>query len=89
MQLSTEKKQEIISQFKTSDSDTGSPQVQIALLTARILQLAEHLKVHKKDKHSRRGLLGLVGKRSRLFTYLANKEGAEAVTKLKIDLKLK
>ena len=58
--------------FGLSDTDTGSPEVQIALLTARITHLTEHLKVHKKDHHSRRGLLMLVGRRRRLLDYLAD-----------------
>lgn len=70
MALSTEKKSEIIEQFKTSESDTGSPQVQIAMLTDRIKTLTEHLKQHKHDHHSRRGLLLLVGRRRRLLGYL-------------------
>ena len=59
--LATEKKQEIINSFKKHDSDTGSPEVQIAILTERITYLTEHFKIHKKDHHSRRGLLKLVG----------------------------
>jgi small subunit ribosomal protein S15 len=59
-----------IEKFRTHESDTGSPEVQIALLTERIVHLTEHLKVHKKDHHSRRGLLMLVGKRRRLLNYL-------------------
>lgn len=70
MVLSTEKKKELIEQYKTHDSDTGSPEVQIGLLTHRIQYLTEHLKVHKKDHHSRRGLLMLVGRRRRLLNYV-------------------
>jgi small subunit ribosomal protein S15 len=88
MSLKVQKKQEIIGKFRTSDSDTGSPQVQIALLTARINELADHLKSHKKDNHSRRGLLGMVGKRRKLLKYLEEKEGAKAVSKLKKDLEI-
>lgn len=66
----TNPKQEIIESFKTHDSDTGSPEVQIALLSARIVHLTEHFKTHKKDHHSRRGLLKLVSKRRRLLDYL-------------------
>lgn len=88
MVLSKEEKNKVIEQFRTSDTDTGSPQVQIAILTHRITILSEHLKNHKKDKHSRRGLLGMVGKRARLFSYLEKKEGADAVKKLKKALKL-
>ncbi len=72
--LVTEKKQEIINTFKKHDSDTGSPEVQIAILTARITYLTEHFKIHKKDHHSRRGLLKLVGQRRRLLDYLKGKE---------------
>ncbi|MEI6209912.1 MAG: 30S ribosomal protein S15 [Desulfuromonadales bacterium] len=72
--LATEKKQEIINTFKKHDSDTGSPEVQIAILTERITYLTEHFKTHKKDHHSRRGLLKLVGQRRRLLDYLKGKE---------------
>ena len=74
MALVKDKKTEIMGEFKQHDSDTGSPEVQIALLTARINQLTEHLKEHKKDHHSRRGLLMMVGQRRRLLNYLSNKE---------------
>ena len=74
MVFSTEKKQEIIEKFKLHDGDTGSPEVQIALLTERITYLTEHVKVHKKDHHSRRGLLILVGRRRRLLNYVKNKD---------------
>jgi small subunit ribosomal protein S15 len=66
-------KQEIISKFKTHDKDTGSPEVQIALLTKRIDHLADHFKSHAKDHQSRRGLLKMVGQRRRLLEYLKNK----------------
>lgn len=72
--LATDKKQEIINEFKKHDSDTGSPEVQIAILTERITYLTEHFKIHKKDHHSRRGLLKLVGQRRRLLDYLKGKE---------------
>ncbi len=72
--LATEKKQEIINTFKKHDTDTGSPEVQIAILTERITYLTEHFKIHKKDHHSRRGLLKLVGQRRRLLDYLKGKE---------------
>jgi small subunit ribosomal protein S15 len=72
--LVKDKKTEIVGEFKQHDSDTGSPEVQIALLTARINQLTEHLKEHKKDHHSRRGLLMMVGQRRRLLNYLSNKQ---------------
>ena len=68
--LATEKKQEIIKEFQTQEGDTGSPEVQIALLTERITYLTEHFRAHKKDHHSRRGLLKIVGKRRRLLDYL-------------------
>ena len=72
--LQKDGKQTIIKEYQRADGDTGSPEVQIALLTERINQLNEHLRVHKKDHHSRRGLLQLVGKRKRLLTYLQNKD---------------
>jgi small subunit ribosomal protein S15 len=72
--LTAEKKKELIQDYQLKDGDTGSPEVQIALLTQRINQLNEHLKAHKKDHHSRRGLLQLVGKRKRLLTYLREKD---------------
>jgi small subunit ribosomal protein S15 len=72
--LATEKKQAIISSYKLHDSDTGSPEVQIAILTERINYLTEHFKVHKKDHHSRRGLLKIVGQRRRLLDYLKKKD---------------
>lgn len=74
MALTQERKNEIISQFKIHDTDTGSPEVQIAILTEQINNLNEHLRVHKKDHHSRRGLLKMVGKRRNLLTYLRNKD---------------
>lgn len=74
MNLSNEKKLEIINEFKVHESDTGSPEVQVAILTHRINDLNEHLKVHKKDHHSRRGLLKMVGKRRNLLNYLKNKD---------------
>jgi small subunit ribosomal protein S15 len=66
----TDAKKELIEKYKQHESDTGSPEVQIGLLTYRISYLTEHLKVHKKDHHSRRGLLMLVGKRRRLLNYV-------------------
>ena len=79
--LDTEKRQGIISQYKLHEKDTGSPEVQIALLSARIEYLTEHFKVHKKDHHSRRGLLKLVGQRRRLLDYVKKRdvEGSRAV----------
>lgn len=72
--MTKERKQEIINNFKREENDTGSSEVQIALLTERINELTEHLKVHKKDNHSRRGLLQMVGKRRNLLNYLAKKD---------------
>ncbi|MEJ2700218.1 MAG: 30S ribosomal protein S15 [Desulfuromonadales bacterium] len=72
--LATERKQEIINQFKTHEGDTGSPEVQIALLSERITYLTEHFRTHKKDHHSRRGLLKIVGQRRRLLDYLKKKD---------------
>ncbi len=74
MGLSAKKKDELIGQYRLHDTDTGSPEVQIALLTHRINYLNEHFKVHKKDHHSRRGLLKLVGQRRRLLNYLKVKD---------------
>ena len=74
MVFSSEDKQKLIEKFKLHDSDTGSPEVQVGLLTHRISYLTEHLKVHKKDHHSRRGLLMLVGKRRRLLNYVKSKD---------------
>ena len=70
MSLTTEEKQDIITEYATHEGDTGSPEVQVALLTKRITDLTEHLKEHKHDHHSRRGLLLLVGERRRLLDYL-------------------
>ena len=70
MSLAAEQKQEIVAKYGRGDGDTGSTEVQVALLTARINELTEHLRTHKKDHHSRRGLLMLVGKRRRLLGYL-------------------
>ena len=74
MALSTEQKKEIIQTYHVHPGDTGSPEVQIALLTTRINQLVEHLKAHKHDEHSRRGLLKLVGQRRRHLAYLSRKD---------------
>ncbi|MBL6442269.1 MAG: 30S ribosomal protein S15 [Dialister sp.] len=70
MMLTTELKKEIIEQYATHEGDTGSPEVQIAILTKRIVLLTEHLKSHKKDHHSRRGLLKMVGQRRNMLDYL-------------------
>ena len=72
--ISKEMKSQIIEKYKRDEKDTGSPEVQIAILTERINELTEHLKVHKKDNHSRRGLLKMVGKRRNLLNYLAKKD---------------
>jgi len=72
--LTPEIKKEIVDQFKVHDKDTGSPEVQIALLSNRITYLTEHFKTHKKDHHSRRGLLKIVGKRRRLLNYLKKRD---------------
>jgi small subunit ribosomal protein S15 len=69
-------REKIIKKVSISPTDTGSPEVQIALLTKRILELSDHLKMHKKDNHSRRGLLQMVGKRRRLLEYLKRKDDA-------------
>ncbi len=72
--MTKERKQEIIETYRRDETDTGSPEVQIALLTERINELTTHLKVHAKDNHSRRGLLKMVGARRNLLNYLAKKE---------------
>ncbi len=86
--LTAKKKQNIINKFRTHDSDTGSPQVQIAILTAEIQELTKHLKEHKKDFSSRRGLIKKVSERRRLLKYL-EREDEKAWAKLKEALKLK
>ncbi|MCG2691415.1 30S ribosomal protein S15 [Microgenomates group bacterium] len=87
MVLKTDKKQTIIKKFALQKDDTGSPEVQIALLTERINDLTEHLKTHAKDNHSRRGLLAMVSKRRRLLNYLTRKDKKRyqaIITKLKL-----
>ncbi|MCJ7773886.1 MAG: 30S ribosomal protein S15 [Desulfobacterales bacterium] len=74
MVLTSENKKNLIEKFRLHDSDTGSPEVQVSLLTNRISYLTEHLKAHKKDHHSRRGLLKLVGRRRRLLNYVRGKD---------------
>ncbi|MCB1035680.1 MAG: 30S ribosomal protein S15 [Acidobacteria bacterium] len=74
MPLTTEAKKAIIDEYRLSEQDTGSPEVQVALLTQRINELTEHFKIHKKDHHGRRGLLKLVGQRRRLLTYMARQD---------------
>jgi small subunit ribosomal protein S15 len=77
MALKSDTKLEIIKKFAASTKDTGSPRVQIALLTSQIVELTGHLKVHKKDNHSRRGLLKIISKRRRLLNYLAKSNSAD------------
>jgi small subunit ribosomal protein S15 len=74
LSLSVEKKTEIVNTYKTHPTDTGSPEVQIAILSERIAYLTDHFKIHAKDHHSRRGLLRMVGKRRRLLDYLRDKD---------------
>ena len=74
MSITAERKQELIKQFATKPDDTGSPEVQVAILTERIKNLTDHLNEHKKDYHTRRGLIGMVGLRRRLLDYLKRKE---------------
>lgn len=76
MSITVEKKQELIGKFALKEGDTGSPEVQVAILSERIRNLTEHLKVHKKDFHSRRGLLMMVGQRRRLLDYVKKMETA-------------
>ena len=87
MALSKDQKEEIIKKFSREKGDTGSPEVQIALLTSQIEKLAEHLKDHKKDVHSRRGLLSMVAKRRRLLNYLKGRDEARYINLTK-ELKL-
>ncbi|HSV94486.1 MAG TPA: 30S ribosomal protein S15 [Spirochaetia bacterium] len=92
MALKSETKIDIIKSFAASDKDTGSPRVQIALLTSQIEELTNHLKVHKKDNHSRRGLLKIISKRRRLLNYLAksnSKDYLEVTKSLNINSKLR
>lgn len=72
--ITDDRKQEVIGEYRNHDSDTGSPEVQVALLTEKIRHLTEHLKLHRKDHASRRGLLKMVGRRTRLLRYLKNTE---------------
>ncbi len=76
MSITAERKTELIGAYATKENDTGSPEVQIAVLSERIANLTEHLKTHKKDFHSRRGLLVMVGRRRRLLDYLRRKDAA-------------
>ena len=76
MSITAERKQELIKEYATKAQDTGSPEVQVAILTERITNLTEHFKSHNKDNHSRRGLLKLVSQRRRLLDYVKNKDDA-------------
>ena len=88
MSITAERKQELISEYATKNGDTGSPEVQVAILSERISNLTDHLKTHKKDHHSRRGLLVMVGQRRRLLDYL-NAKKAERYQNLikRLDLR--
>lgn len=77
MPIAADRKQEVISQFRRAEPDSGSPEVQIALLTERIQGVSDHLKGHDQDHHSRRGLIMMVGKRNRLLRYLARRDPAK------------
>jgi small subunit ribosomal protein S15 len=83
MSITAERKQELIKEYATKPEDTGSPEVQVAVLTERIVNLTEHLKTHKKDHHSRRGLLIMVGQRRRLLDYTKKKDQARYETLIK------
>ncbi len=76
MSITAERKQQLIKDYATNEGDTGSPEVQVAILSERIQNLTEHLKIHQKDFHSRRGLLMMVGQRRRLLDYLKDRESA-------------
>ncbi len=88
MPLEKDVKSDIIAQYKRGDNDTGSTEVQVALLTQRIRDLTEHLKIHKKDHHTRRGLLQMVGQRRRLLNYL-KKSDIERYRKVIADLQIR
>lgn len=88
MTLTKEAKSELIRKYASHESDTGSPEVQVALLTARINELTEHLRAHRKDHHSRRGLLMLVGQRRRLLNYL-NRQNVDRYRQLVQELGLR
>jgi len=83
MALSVDKKKKIMDEFGTRDGDTGSPEVQVALITERVKELSEHLKDHSKDNHSRRGLLKIMSKRRRLLNYLMKKDETRYKTLIK------
>ena len=76
MSITAERKKDLLHEYATTDGDTGSPEVQVAILTERINNLTEHLKTHKKDFHSRRGLLMMVGQRRRLLDYVKRKDNS-------------
>lgn len=80
MPLSKEKKETVVKEYQIHEADTGSPEVQIAILTNRISQLTEHLKIHQHDEHSRRGLIKLVGQRRRHLNYLSREDKERYVT---------
>ena len=83
MSITADRKQEVIGEYRTHESDTGSPEVQVAILTEKIRHLTDHLKTHRKDHASRRGLLMMVGKRARLLRFLKNKEWTRYQTLIK------
>ena len=83
MSITAERKAELISEYATKDGDTGSPEVQVAILTERIVNLTEHFKFHKKDNHSRRGLLKMVSQRRRLLDYVKSRNTARYETLIK------
>ena len=88
MSITTERKQELINEFATGKGDTGSPEIQVSILSERIKNLTEHLSHHKKDHHSRRGLLIMVGKRRRLLDYLKHENQERYLTLIKrLDLR--
>ncbi|HJO89380.1 MAG: 30S ribosomal protein S15 [Alphaproteobacteria bacterium] len=88
MSITTERKQELINEFATGKGDTGSPEIQVSILSERIKNLTEHLSQHKKDHHSRRGLLIMVGKRRRLLDYLKRENQERYLTLIKrLDLR--
>jgi small subunit ribosomal protein S15 len=80
MSITAERKEEIIKEFATKEGDTGSPEVQVAILTSRIVTLTDHFKDHKKDNHSRRGLIKMVNQRRKLLDYLKSKDDARYTT---------
>ena len=89
MALEAAKKAEIVKEYQTSEGDTGSPEVQVALLTANIIQLQDHFQAHKHDHHSRRGLLIMVSRRKRLLRYLGNRHDMNHVVDLKNRLSIR